>query len=30
MLNLTIKNPRQGIFTNKHIMIDVELNGKFI
>lgn len=30
MLNLTIKNPRQGTFTNKHIMVDVELNGKFI
>lgn len=30
MLNLTIKNPRLGTFTNKHIMVDVELNGKFI
>lgn len=30
MLNLTIKNPRPGTFTNKHIMVDVELNGKFI
>lgn len=30
MLNLTIKNPSPGTFTNKHIMVDVELNGKFI
>lgn len=30
MLNLTIKNPRQGTFTKYHVMVDVELNGKFI
>lgn len=30
MLNLTIKNLRQGTFTKNHVMVDVELNGKFI
>ena len=30
MLDLTVKNPRPGTFTNRHIMVDVELNGRFI